>query len=294
MTLKNQEEKNIVLSGSQDLNQYSHGPIETPLNKNHLEVPQFIVGIAQSVGMQRDVNEDALITLTSNLISNNNGLQFGLYIIADGMGGHENGEVASNIAVRILLDQVLTQFYKPIISLSANESEFSVQEIIRMGMLQAHQIIKKEAVGGGSTLTAALLLGRQMTIGHIGDSRAYLFSLDGRLKQLTKDHSIVKRLEEIGQISSDQASTHPQRNYLYRAVGQGDALEPDIATYQLEPASQLILCSDGLWGVISEKDLIVELQSSAEPQYICQSLVDKANAAGGPDNISVIIVRIPE
>jgi protein phosphatase len=99
---------------------------------------------------------------------------------------------------------------------------------------------------------------------------------------------------EIGQITSEQASVHPQRNLLYRALGQEDPLEPDIATFQLQPGNQILLCTDGLWGVVPENELEEVLRTSSEPQLACQTLVHLANSAGGPDNISVILVRVPE
>jgi protein phosphatase len=114
------------------------------------------------------------------------------------------------------------------------------------------------------------------------------------MQLLTHDHSLVKRLEEIGQISPEQTSTHPQRNILYRALGQGEPFEPDITTFQVYQGFQLLLCSDGLWGVLPENELTAIVRSSSEPQLVCQSLINSANAAGGPDNISVIIVRIPD
>jgi protein phosphatase len=113
------------------------------------------------------------------------------------------------------------------------------------------------------------------------------------LKLLTHDHSLVKRLEDLGQISPEQASIHPQRNVLYRALGQPELLEPDIASFPLQPGDQLLICSDGLWGVIPEDETTRIINTTPEPQSACQALVDLANQAGGPDNISVILVRIP-
>jgi len=261
---------------------------------HHLETPQLIVGVAQSVGIQRDHNEDALFSLTTNLISGDKNLHCGLYIVADGMGGHENGEVASSLAVEKLTSHVIRSLFLPLLSDQGNKMELSLQEIMLSGVLQAHQTIKKEAFGSGTTLTAGLILGDQMTIAHVGDSRLYVISPDGNLQLLTHDHSLVKRLEEIGQISPEQASTHPQRNVLYRALGQGEPFEPDIATFHLQSGSQLVLCTDGLWGLVSESDLVNVIRTSPEPQLACQSLIQRANSAGGPDNISVIIVRLPE
>jgi protein phosphatase len=263
------------------------------VNPNLVE-SALLVGMAQSIGIQRDHNEDAIFTLTTNLISGERKLKFGLYIVADGMGGHENGEIASNIAVGSLSSYIVESLYLPLLSSSPNNVELSIQEIMQTGVLASHQAIKKDATGGGSTLTAALILGDQMTIAHVGDSRAYSINPGENLKLLTQDHSLVKRLEEIGQISAEQASTHPQRNVLYRALGQGETFESDISSFHLHPGSQLILCTDGLWGVVSEKVLEEVIHTAPGPQIACQSLINLANSAGGPDNISVIIVRVPD
>jgi len=268
--------------------------IPSPHIKSHIEVPQLIVGVGQSVGIQRDHNEDSLFTLTTNLISGEDSLYFGLYIIADGMGGHENGEIASCLAVGQLTTHVINSFYLPIIRERGYKMELSLQEVMHTGVIQAHQKIKQVALGGGTTLTAALILGNQMTIAHVGDSRAYMISPQGDIQLLTHDHSLVKRLEEIGQISPEQASSHPQRNVLYRALGQGEPFAPDINTFQMQPGSQLLLCTDGLWGVVPDNELVDVIRNAPEPQIACQSLIYSANSAGGPDNISVIIVRIPE
>ena len=268
--------------------------ITPPQIKHHLEIPQLLVGVGQSVGIQRDHNEDSLFTLTTNLGSGEESLYFGLYVIADGMGGHENGELASSIAVGQLTTHVINSLYLPIITDRSYKMDVSIQEVMHTGVIQAHQKIKQIALGAGTTLTAALILGEQMTIAHVGDSRAYSIDPLGKIHLLTHDHSLVKRLEEIGQISAEQASTHPQRNVLYQALGQGEIFEPDIKTMQLQRGSQLIICTDGLWGVISENELVDVITSAPDPQLACQALVYSANSAGGPDNISVILVRMPE
>jgi protein phosphatase len=265
-----------------------------PQSKSILEIPQLTVGIGQSVGIQRDHNEDSLFTLTTNLVSGDTCINFGLYIVADGMGGHENGEIASSLAVDTLSSYVIHSLYLPLLSPMNNNSDLSIQEVLQTGVMLAHQTIKKEALGSGTTLTSALILGNQLIITHVGDSRAYLINSNGKLKLLTHDHSVVKRLEEIGQISQEQALTHPQRNILYRALGQGDPFEPDIASYQLQQGCKLLLCSDGLWGVITDEDMETILWSSPDPQHVCQTLINLANSTGGPDNISVIIVQNAE
>src|SRR4030042_4182433 len=128
-------------------------------------------------------------------LSDKNILNFGLYIVADGMGGHENGEVASSVAVSQVTTHVISSLYLPLLSDSRNKMDLSIQEILQTGVMKAHYTIKKEAFGSGTTLTTALIIGDQLTIAHVGDSRAYSISSDGKLKPLTHDHSLIKRLE---------------------------------------------------------------------------------------------------
>jgi serine/threonine protein phosphatase PrpC len=148
------------------------------------------------------------------------------------------------------------------------------------------------APGSGTTLTAALVLGQQMTIGHVGDSRAYAIRSGGRIDALTRDHSLVKRLEELGQISSEEAAAHPQRNVLYRALGQGEVLEPDIFTSPFPQPGYLLLCSDGLWSVISNDTIYSIVHDATSLQGACQALITAANDAGGPDNITAVLVQL--
>ncbi len=261
---------------------------------SHLETAQIIVGVAQSVGIQRDKNEDSLFTLTTNLLSNENTVNFGLYIVADGMGGHENGELASSMAVEKLATYVINSFYLQSISKKRDLINTSIQEVMQTGVMDAHQAIREKALGSGTTLTAALILGEQMTIAHVGDSRAYSINPQGVMQLLTHDHSLVKRLEEIGQLSPAEASIHPKRNLLYRALGQGELFEPDITSLQVCQGCKLLICSDGLWGVVPEDNITSIISSSSTPQDACQSLIQAANNAGGPDNISAILVCFPE
>jgi protein phosphatase len=275
--------------------QFSENRIIPAVKQNiKLELPQFIVGCGHSVGKLRDHNEDALFTLTTNLVSDTTQLPFGLYIIADGMGGHQHGEVASGVCVRAMANYVIRKLYMQLFGLSSDQSEESLQEIMQSGALDAHRSILKDAQGGGTTMTAVLLLGNQMTITHVGDSRAYLIHSDGKMQVITHDHSLVKRLEELGHITSEEAASHPQRNVLYRALGQGEPIDPDILTLQIPKAGYLLICSDGLWGVVPEGEVFNIVATSSDPQQACQLLIEAANAAGGPDNISVIVVRLPD
>jgi serine/threonine protein phosphatase PrpC len=252
---------------------------------------QLIAGCGQSVGKQRDHNEDSLFAFSLNIGSEGNSYPIGLYIVADGMGGHQYGEIASSTAARTLAGYFLRKFHPTILDPSHTIDE-PLQELMRTAIDEAHQAVVQAAPGSGTTLTAVLVLGQQMTIGHVGDSRAYAVRPDGRLDALTRDHSLVKRLEELGQLSPTEAAAHPQRNVLYRAIGQTEILEPDIFTTQFPRPGYLLLCSDGLWGVIPEENIAPIIAEASNLSAACQSLVAAANEAGGPDNISAILVQL--
>lgn len=258
-----------------------------------LQPPQLISGCGHSIGKQRDHNEDALFTLTTMLVSDSTHLPFGLYIVADGMGGHRHGELASGIAIRAMAGHIVRNLYAPLLNLSPSSPEQSLQEIMQEGVQAAHRAIVKEIPGGGTTMTAVLILGDQLTTAHVGDSRAYIISPAGQIDIITRDHSLVKRLQELGQITPEEAAVHPQRNVLYRALGQGESFDAEITTSSLPDSGHLLVCSDGLWGLVPEEDLIGIISSTPSPAEACQKLVEIANAAGGPDNITAILVRLP-
>lgn len=257
------------------------------------EPPQLIVGCAQSAGRQREHNEDALFTLATTFTSDYSNIPFGLFMVADGMGGHQYGELASGIAIRTMAAYIVEKLYALLLSVKPASPQESLQEIMLKGIQEAHRAIIRTTPGGGTTMTAALILGKQLTIAHVGDSRAYLIAPDGDFETLTRDHSLVKRLVELGQITSDEAALHPQRNVLYRALGQGEPIDPDLHTTQLPASGFLLLCSDGLWGVVPEAEMYSIVTQAQNPETACLKLVQSANAAGGPDNISAVLVRLP-
>lgn len=256
------------------------------------ELQQLISAASQSVGKQRELNEDSLLAITTTMAGNSGNLPFGLYIVADGMGGHQFGEVASNAAIRTVAGYVLRKFHSYLFQIKTDTMDESFQEIMLGAVNEAQKAIQREAPGSGTTLTAALVLGQQITVAHVGDSRAYFVYPDGRLETITRDHSLVKRLEELGHISAEEAENYPHRNVLYRALGQGEILEPDIFTTAFPQTGTLMLCSDGLWGVVSESDVVRAVNDSPTLQRACQNLVTAANVAGGPDNISVVLVQL--
>ncbi len=252
---------------------------------------QLIVGSGQSVGKQRNHNEDSIFTFSITIGNGTNNQPLGLFIVADGMGGHQYGEIASNVAARTVASYLIKKLH-PVIADASITLDESLQEIMQNAVKEAQLTIVKTAPGSGTTLTAALVHGQQITIAHVGDSRAYTVQPRGQVVLLTRDHSLVHRLEELGQITSDEAAIHPQRNVLYRALGQDDFVEADIFTTPFPQPGYLFICSDGLWGVVSDAEISQIISEAKNIQAACQSLVAAANAAGGPDNISAVLVKL--
>ena len=256
------------------------------------DLQQLIAAAGQSVGKQRELNEDSVLALTSTMAGNSGNLPFGLYIVADGMGGHQFGEVASNAAIRTVAGIILKKFHPYLFQIKPDVMEESFQEIMSEAINEAQRVIQLEAPGSGTTLTAALVVGQQITFAHVGDSRASFVYPDGRIENITRDHSLVQRLQELGHITPEEAENYPHRNVLYKALGQGDLLEPEIFTIAFPQPGTLMISSDGMWGVVAEKDIIHAVNESPTLQRACQNLVSAANTAGGPDNISVILVQL--
>ncbi len=259
-----------------------------------LQEPRLQVAFAQSNGLQREYNEDAILTFELSIAFEDKIQNVGIFAIADGMGGHLHGEIASKVAVNSMASTLLERLFIPQLTPPTPQPQNSFLSILKEAMLTAHQQVLQKASGGGTTLTCALIFAKTLTIAHIGDSRAYYVGEDGELKLYTRDHSLVKRLVELGQISEKEAQTHPQRNVLYRALGQTDPIEADVFSLPLPSSGYLLLCSDGLWGAVPERLLAETILQSSHPQEACSRLTQLANEAGGPDNISVILVKFLE
>ncbi len=244
------------------------------------------------VGAVRLRNEDAALIYNSAAGGQFPLLPFGLYIVADGMGGHFAGHEASKRASRLVAAYVLQEIYLPLLQEKESADQKPVQEIMLEAVQQANQEIHNPNPykDTGTTLTAAIILGRRLYLAHVGDSRAYLLR-DHRLQLLTTDHSYVQRLQDAGQLTPEAAAAHPQRNVLYRAVGQGGELEADISTLALPGEGQLLLCSDGLWGVVPETILVEILDDAAlSLEEKADQLVTQALHYGGHDNITAVVV----
>jgi serine/threonine protein phosphatase PrpC len=247
------------------------------------------------VGLMRTNNQDTLLVFVTSIESNQTTPPFALFIVADGMGGHHDGERASVVAAQTIAQHVIHESYLPFLEerhLDADQK--TIPEILADAVEAANVAVNIEVPEGGTTVTCAVVRGDLAYIAHVGDSRAYLITDDHHNMELvTRDHSLVRRLQELGQLTPEEAEVHPQRNVLYRAIGQGDTLEVDAATRRLPPASRLLLCSDGLWGVVNDEEILGILRECPDPQDACDRLVHAANEGGGPDNITVVMVQMP-
>jgi serine/threonine protein phosphatase PrpC len=266
--------------------------LERPIMAIPEDVHQIVIGTGQSTGIERSHNEDALLVISSAAAGDPSPPNFGLFVVADGMGGHRAGEVASAVSIRTVARRITEQTIVQMLGVDAEVEMKPLQDLLRSAIEEANEAVVEQVPGGGTTLTAVVLLGQHMTIGHVGDSRAYLLQ-DGRTEVLTRDHSLVERLRELGQLTAEEAAVHPQRNVLYRAIGQGANLEVDVSSMPTPRGGYLMVCSDGLWGVLGDERMITIINKAPSPQDACEELVDAANAAGGPDNITVILVRFP-
>lgn len=264
--------------------------LEKSLKKSALKAVQLC-----HIGNVRSRNEDSSYIFTTETGGQEPLIPFGLYIVADGMGGHHNGHQASKDVSRLVAEHVLDRIYVPLLKNSIEDNgkpPEPVSEVILDAVQLANQHIHNPDPGkdSGTTLTAALVFGRRLYVAHVGDSRAYLLT-NGNMQQVTTDHSYVQRLQDAGQLTEDEAAVHPQRNMLYRAVGQGGMLEVQIFTQSLPVHGNLFLCSDGLWGLVSDSSIRDVLQQDAPLGAKADTLVKLALQAGGYDNITVVLVE---
>lgn len=245
-----------------------------------------------SIGKVRKQNEDTNFAMHTRSLSHKLQVSYGLFVVADGMGGHDNGEVASSTAVAAVVKVIQEQLFARIQHSSSLPTTQEVEDTLKSAAQSAQEAVLSVVPGGGTTLSAALVINNMLHFAHVGDSRIYLYSPQEGLKTLTKDHTVVRRLVDLGQISADEASSNPLRNQLFRAVGQGEGFKVDLGLRELRDPCTLLLCSDGLWGLVPEETLLKTLEKGQSAQVSAQSLLNAANKAGGSDNISVIIVKI--
>jgi protein phosphatase len=229
---------------------------------------RLLVGARTDVGRVRSGNEDSFM------------VEEPLFAVADGMGGHRGGEVASSLALETLAPVA-----------AGGDLPETVRKANREVFRKASE--DPNLSGMGTTLTAILADGDAFRVAHIGDSRLYLLR-DGELTRLTTDHTVVERLVSEGRLTAEEAEMHPQRSILTKALGVDEEIEPDDDRVDVRPRDRLLLCSDGLTGMVGEPDIRTILTANAEPQMTADALVEAANAAGGQDNITAVVIDVVE
>lgn len=229
-----------------------------------------LVGSRTDIGRVRTHNEDSFIVSPP------------LYAVADGMGGHEAGEVASEIAIETLVQQAPPQADVQALGRAVRSSNDAVLRGVEDG---------RGKEGMGTTMTAAVVEGTSIAIAQVGDSRAYLLH-SGVLQKITRDHSLVADLIDSGAITEDEARYHPKRSVITRALGSDENMTPDLYEFTASPGDRLLLCSDGLTGMLEDERIRQLLADCGTPQECADALIDAANDGGGHDNITAIIVEI--
>ena len=263
----------------------------------NVDVPtgkQRKVGWQTDVGKVRETDEDFVSVLEL-------GGAFGtvhLLAVADGMGGHAKGEVASKLATKEMCKVWVESFSKITVPELFNDEDF--ESVLAKGIKNANEEILEytsknpEASGMGTTSVCAIVgEDSRVAIANVGDSRAYVISDKSGIRQETKDHSFVQGLLDKNEINEEEARNHPNKNVITKALGLSPSLEPDIKTVQLKNDESLLLCCDGVNAHLSDDDIKKIVQETPDPQHACKKIVDMANDKGGTDNISLIILSKP-
>ncbi len=235
-------------------------------------------------GKVRSINQDSFHLLEDKQV----------YIVADGMGGHAAGDQASRIAVKTITEILSNYDFSQDDVEDETENGMSVEELIRYALQEANEQIllaslsNQHLQGMGTTAIVAVANKGSLFVGHIGDSRTYL-TREKQISQITEDHSVVQQLVKAGAISEEEAQVHPYKNVITRCLGMQANVEPDTVELVLQPGDKVLMCSDGLSNMVSDKEM-EEMLNENTPEVACQKLVDLANENGGTDNITVVLL----
>lgn len=255
--------------------------------------PSVPVGWRSHPGIKRRdrPNEDSLFAVLGTRTHRAQPQPFGLFIVSDGVGGYAYGQEASRLAIQAMIDRVL-----PKVSENSELNDTDFGQLLIDGVQAAnwtiHQRKNEHQAAMGTTITAALLVGLTAFVVNVGDSRTYLYQEGEGLRKVTQDHSVVAYLVEAGIIRSDDIYTHPLRNTIYRCLGTEPVIQVDSFIERLQPGDTLLLCSDGLWGMVRDPGILQILRHEADPSQMSQALIEAALEGGGSDNISVIVMQV--
>lgn len=255
------------------------------------------LGYISDIGRRKEQNEDSLLCLQLDVESDSTPEISGLFIVADGMGGHKAGEIASQLAIKVMVRVCILRLIGPDDQSTHHDPDTQdVANVLSTAMDMANSIIheasKKDSnlKDMGTTISAALIAGKELYVANAGDSRCYIIN-DRENICVTKDHSLVQEMADAGLITHEETRHHPKKNILTRVVGYDNKVQPDIFHRTLYEEDFILLCSDGLWSVVPDQQIRDTVLSATTVQQACNDLVELANSAGGPDNISVIIIK---
>lgn len=244
----------------------------------------MLVGAKSDIGNTRKINQDTFY------VSKNE--KYPIYLVADGMGGHKAGEVASTMVKDIVVEHLGHNKIKL-------KKELQVLKIIKKAIEEANTKIylkslqDEEYQGMGTTIVVSYVGKKYVYIGHVGDSRAYIIKGE-KIEQLTEDHSLVNRLIKMGNITKEEARSHPQKNIITRAVGTSSIIEIDLIRQEYEDGDILLLMSDGVTNMLSDEEIFKEFKTSMDLQNSCKEIIKKANDLGGFDNSTIVAIKFSD
>jgi len=262
-------------------------PIEERRSKNYMSITTIVFAQRSDIGLKREFNEDSVLSIQpeDRQVMESKGI---LFVVADGLGGHTRGEVASQLAVNTIRDVYYQQ--------ESDDREAS----LRLAMEQANALIYNKNTAQtpkadedsmmGTTCVAAVVQGDTVYVANVGDSRAYIMR-DGQARQISLDHSMVAQQLREGLITKEQARDHPDRNKIYRCLGVHENVEVDTFSEKVQAGDLLLLCTDGLSELVPEEE-VVGIVQQYEPQQSVQRLIERANEMGGKDNITAVVARV--
>jgi len=244
-------------------------------------------GYSWDTGLLRELNEDSVLCTTFALRTHLGTVSAGLFSVADGMGGHNAGEIASDLATKTLHVECISGLHSKAVAPPLSVLAAAFKKANRKVLDSATEA---ELKGMGTTLTATLIIGGDLYVAHVGDSRCYVINRRETI-QVTRDHSVVQELIDAGVITPEEARNHPHKHEITRVLGYTRNVTPDLYYVKLYAGDNILLCSDGLCGVLPSSEIAATVNGAASADQACIDLTAQANLAGGPDNISVIIVK---
>ena len=291
--------------------------VYTFVDHNHtyvIELPQalqsafpngvhLLVAGNSDAGLERrdSPNEDSTLVLLLERVHESISFPAGVFIVCDGMGGHDSGQEASRMATKIIAERIIHELLLPPLNTEKAEDPAKQQDeehvlgLLQRAIEEANTTIcqrnQREKTDMGCTLTGSMIVGEHAYIFNVGDSRTYILR-DGKLYQLTNDHSLVGQLVAGGLIAPEDVYTHPQRSQIYRNIGDKLNVQIDVFKQQIHPGDILLSCSDGLWEMVRDPQIADILNAAPDPQAACTQLIETANHNGGEDNVSAVIVFV--